>query len=125
MTNEHTPAFELVVAGRKIDQRTMPARRFKALGSELTTQLGREPTAAERIMLMNAATLSMLLEQETADLLEGKAVDHENHRKNVAALRQLLIQLGMAKKSRDITKSDATPGDAFGAAIIEANRESH
>lgn len=122
MTNEHTPAFELVVAGRKIDQRTMPARRFKALGSELTTQLGREPTAAERIMLMNAATLSMLLEQETADLLEGKAVDHENHRKNVAALRQLLIQLGFAKKSRDITKSDAAPGDAFGAAIIEANR---
>lgn len=122
MTNEHTPAFELVVAGRKIDQRTMPARRFKALGSELTTQLGREPTAAERIMLMSAATLSMLLEQETADLLEGKAVDHENHRKNVAALRQLLIQLSMAKKSRDITKSDAAPGDAFGAAIIEANK---
>jgi hypothetical protein len=117
-----TAPFELVVAGRKIDNRTAEARRFRAIGSDLTIQLGRSPTASERILLMNAATLAMLCEQATADLLEGKAVDHENHRRNVALLGQLLIKLGMAQKSRDVAKRDHAGRDVFGAALIEAQQ---
>jgi hypothetical protein len=115
------PTFELVVAGRKVDGRTTEAKRFRAIGSDLTDQLGRNPTASERLLLMNAATIAMLCEQATADLLEGKPIDHENHRRNVAMLGQLLIKLGMAAKSRDVTKRDRTVGDDFGAALIEAN----
>jgi hypothetical protein len=115
------PAFELIVAGRKVDNRTAEARRFRAIGGDLTDQLGRNPTASERLLLMNAATIAMLCEQATADLLEGKPVDQENHRRNVAMLGQLLIKLGMAAKSRDITKRDRVAADDFGAALIEAN----
>lgn len=115
------PAFELIVAGRKVDNRTVEARRFRAIGSDLTEQLGRNPTASERLLLMNAATIAMLCEQATAELLEGKPVDHENHRRNVAMLGQLLIKLGMAAKSRDVTKRDRVMADDFGAALIEAN----
>lgn len=115
------PAFDLAVAGRKVDGRTMEARRFRAIGSDLTDQLGRNPTASERLLLMNAATIAMLCEQATADLLEGKPIDQENHRRNVAMLGQLLIKLGMAQKSRDITKRDRAGTDDFGAALIEAN----
>jgi hypothetical protein len=116
------PTFDLVVAGRKVDGRTMEAKRFRSIGSDLTDQLGRNPTASERLLLMNAATIAMLCEQATADLLENKPVDQENHRRNVAMLGQLLIKLGMAAKSRDVTKRDRTAGDDFGAALIEANR---
>ncbi|RYE51668.1 MAG: hypothetical protein EOP21_00775 [Hyphomicrobiales bacterium] len=116
------PAFDLIVAGRKVDNRTAEARRFRAIGSELTEQLGRNPNASERLLLMNAATIAMLCEQATADLLEGKPIDQENHRRNVAMLGQLLIKLGMAQKSRDITKGDRSKMDYFGAALIEATR---
>jgi len=60
-----------------------------------TDQLDRNPTAAERLLLMNAATIAMLCERATADLLEGKVIDQENHRRNVAMLGQILIKLGM------------------------------
>ncbi len=116
-----TPTFDLIVAGRKIDNRTAEAKRFRAIGGDLTDQLGRNPTASERLLLMNTATIAMLCEQATADLIEGKPVDQENHRRNVAMLGQLLIKLGMAQKSRDITKRGGQSPDDFGAALIEAN----
>lgn len=113
--------FDLTVAGRKIDNRTAEARRFRALGSELMTQLGRNPNAAERMMIMNAATLAMLCERDAADLLEGKKIDPESYRRNVTLLGSVLVKLGMAMKSRDVTKRDRAGADDFGAALIEAN----
>ena len=121
MQNELEPAFELIVAGRKIDNRTAEARRFRTLGSELTMQLARSPNAAERMLIMNAATLAMLCERDAADLLEGKKIDPESYRRNVTLLGSILVKLGMAMKSRDVTKRDRTAGDDFGAALLEAS----
>jgi hypothetical protein len=111
----------LVIAGRKIDGRTIEARRFRSLAFDLAGQLQRNPTPAERALLLNAATLTTLCERFTADLLEGKPVEDEPYRRNVAALSAVLIKLGMAAKSRDVTKRDRTGADEFGAALIEAN----
>lgn len=110
----------LIVAGRKIDGRTIEARRFRALATDLGLQLQRSPTPAERLLLLNAATLATLCERFTADLLEGKPVEDEPYRRNVAALSAVLIKLGMAAKSRDVTKRDRAGMDDFGAAVIEA-----
>jgi hypothetical protein len=111
----------LIISGRKIDGRTTEAKRFRTLASELAAQLHREPTAAERALLLNAATLATLCERFTADLLEGKLTEDEPYRRNVAALSAVLIKLGMAAKSRDVTKRDRSGEDVFGAAVIEAN----
>jgi len=121
MTDD-APAFELTIAGRKIDGRTMEARRFRAIGGELQMQLRRDPSASERVLLVQAATFAMMCERASADLLEGKEIDQENYRRNVQALGAVLIKLGLAKKSRDMTKRDAAGEDDFGAALIEANR---
>ena len=121
MSELEQPGFELTVAGRKIDGRTAEARRFRVLGGDLMAQLSRNPTAAERMLIMNAATLAMLCERAAADLLEGKAIDEENYRRNVTMLGSLLVKLGMAMKSRDVTKRQSQGADAFGAALIEAN----
>jgi hypothetical protein len=111
----------LVIAGRKIDGRTMEARRFRSLATDLAAQLQRSPSPAERLLLLNAATLATMSERFTADLLEGKPVEEESYRRNVAALSAILIKLGMAAKSRDVTKRDRAGLDDFGAALIEAN----
>ncbi|WP_184032621.1 hypothetical protein [Sphingomonas endophytica] len=113
--------FDMNVAGRKIDGRTMEAKRFRSIGLELADQLGRNPSASERLLLMNTATLAMLCEQATADLLASKAVDQENYRRNVTLLGANLIKLGLAKKSRDVSKRDSAGMDDFGAALIEVN----
>ncbi|MGJ3626374.1 hypothetical protein AB5I41_04585 [Sphingomonas sp. MMS24-JH45] len=115
--------FELVVAGRKIDGRTTEAKRFRAIGTDLPSSSAHPRAHRSASLLMNAATIAMLCEQATADLLEGKVVDHENHRRNVAMLGQLLIKLGLAMKSRDVTKRDSARTDDFGAALIEASRQ--
>lgn len=111
----------LVIGGRKIDGRTIEAKRFRALIIDLTTQLERNPTASERMLLLNAATLATLCERDTADLLEGKEIDQENYRRNQQALGGVLIKLGMAAKSRDVRKRDRSGGEGFGAALLEAN----
>lgn len=111
----------LIIAGRKIDGRTTDAKRFRALATDLAAQLQRDPTPAERILLVNAATLAMLCERFAADLLEGKEVNEENYRRNLQALGNVMIKLGMAAKSRDVTKRDRAGQDDYGAAVIEAN----
>lgn len=111
----------LVIGGRKIDGRTTEAKRFRALASDLAAQLQRNPTPAERLLLLNAATFATLCERFTADLLEGKEVEEEPYRRNCAALNAVLIKLGMAMQSRDATKKGRPPLDDFGAAMIEAN----
>lgn len=112
----------LVVAGRKIDGRTIEAKRFRALITDLCLQLQRSPTASERVLLLNAATLATLCERDAADMLEGKEVDQENFRRNNQALGNVLIKLGMAAKSRDVTKRDRVGFDDFGSALIEASQ---
>lgn len=113
----------LVIGGRKIDGRTVEAKRFRSLASDLAAQLQRSPTPAERVLLMNATTLATLCERFTADLLEGKAVEDEPYRRNVSALNAVLIKLGMALQSRDSTKKGRPALDDFGAALIEANQK--
>ena len=109
-----------MIACRKIDGRTIEARRSRTLGFDLASQLQRNPTPAERLLLVNAATLATLCERFTADLLEGKPVEEEAYRRNVTALNAVLIKLGMAAKSRDMTKRDRTAVDEFGTALLEA-----
>jgi hypothetical protein len=123
MSELEQPAFELTIAGRKIDGRTVEARRFRALGGDLMSQLARNPSAAERMLILNAATLAMLCERAAADLIEGKAIDEENYRRNLTMLGSILVKLGMAMKSRDITKGSRKVADDFGAALIEANAD--
>ncbi len=117
----------LIVAGRRIDGRTTDAKRFRALASELASQLQHDPTPAERVLLVNAAALAMLCERFAADLLEGREVNEENYRRNLQALGGVMIKLGLAAKSRDVTKRDRMGADDFGAAVIEAqaNREQY
>jgi hypothetical protein len=103
-----------------VHNRTVEARRFRAIGSDLLMQLRRAPTA-DRLLINQAATLAMLREQATADMIEGQPYDQENYRRNATLLGSTLIKMGMVIKSRDVRAGDRAGRDAFGDALIEAN----
>jgi hypothetical protein len=114
--------FDLVLAGERIDGRTVMARHFRQMAGDLIAQMGNFVSPSEKMMVRHAATLSILCEMDVKKLVEGQDIDQENYRRNVQALRAGLVNLGLAKKSRDITKADGSRlYDAHTAAILEAD----
>jgi len=107
----------LEIEGEQIDGRSQAARRFKVIIGDLADQLARQPKASEALLLRNAATLAYLCDRDTARLMAGAEIDEENYRRNAQALGGVLIKLGMASKSRDVTKKGAAGGDPFADAI--------
>ncbi len=112
-----TALFTLEINGEKADGRSQPARFFKRVAGELTDQLAREPRASDAILLRQAATLAYLCDRDSARLIAGQGIDEENYRRNAQARGGVLIKLGMAQKSRDVTKGGSKGGDPFADAI--------
>lgn len=114
----------LVIGGEEIDTRRREARRYRAILKELAVQLGRDPSPSERLLLQNAATLSLLCERDTRRMITGELQEEEPFRRNVAALRGVLIGLGLAQKSRDVTKGQTRQrGSSILGEIMESGDE--
>lgn len=118
---EDIDALKLITGGNQIDARCHEARQFREIGRELALQLGRAVTPSERILLRNAATLSVLCDQDTVKMLKGDPVDQENYRRNVQTLSGLMVKLGFVKPQRLQNKGDLARGDsdAFAAALLD------
>lgn len=117
-------ASDLMIEGERVDQRSITARRWRSSLADLAMQMGEHVAPSEAMMLRRAATLAFLCERDEARLIRGDdkdVVDEENYRRNASALKASLIGLGMASKSRDVTKRDARMIDAHAAAVIEAS----
>lgn len=115
--------FNLVLAGEQVDARKKIARHFRQIIGDLGAQMGRgNVTASERLQLTNAGTLAILCERDVARLLRGEEFDEEPYRRNVQALRAALISLGLADKSRDVTKSSRKRVGFMGA-VLDAESE--
>lgn len=110
--------YDLVLNGERIDGRTQLAKRYKTIAGDLLAQLGGNVSPAEKIGLRAAAVLALLVEKDTAALLEGQEIDMEGLRRNVQVLGAQLIRLGMAQKSRDISKRASKAFDSHAAAIL-------
>ncbi|MEM1111515.1 MAG: hypothetical protein AAGI11_06375 [Pseudomonadota bacterium] len=104
--------------GKRIDLRTRQGRVWRDHIRRLAAQLGGAPTASQGILLRRAATLCLLLESDEAKLLAGKSIKSSEYRANADKLRAILLQLGLASKSRDITKADQELPDDHAALIL-------
>ena len=109
--------FSLEIAGKKVDGRLVSARAFKVIAGDLMDQLGRCPSTSEAILIRQAATLAFLCDRDTACLMSGEGFDEANYRQNAQALGAALVKLGMAQKSRDVTKRGSKASDPFADAI--------
>lgn len=69
-------------------------------------------------MLRRAAAFSALCEKDEEAIAAGEDFDQENYRRNAQALRSTLVSLGMAKKSRDVTKGDLKFLDQHTLAVL-------
>ena len=118
-----TGLFNLEIDGERADGRSQAARTFKRIAGDLTDQLARSPKPSEQLLLRNAATLAFLCDRDTARLIAGQAIDEENYRRNAQALGSVLIKLGMAAKSRDVTKGGSKGEDPFATAINATYRD--
>ncbi|WP_354077281.1 hypothetical protein [Constrictibacter sp. MBR-5] len=97
-------------------------RRYRNIFNDLARQIGRaEPAPSEVQMLRRAATLALFCERDEEAVANGDPIDQDNYRRNVAALKQVLVALGLAKKARDVTKADSRFIDQHTAALIDAD----
>lgn len=114
-------ASDLFLDGEKVDGRSLMARHYRDTFNSLALQLGEGSLApSETALLRRAATLNLLCQLDEDAIMAGEAVDQENYRRNVGALKACLVGLGMAKKSRDVTKADMRFLDQHTAAVLEA-----
>lgn len=114
-------ASDLVIDGERVDQRSITARRWRGNLADLAMQIGDHVTPSEGMLLRRAATLAFLCERDEARVMQGEEIDEEGYRRNVTALGAILVKLGLAQKSRDVTKRDARLFDAHAAAVLDAN----
>jgi hypothetical protein len=111
----------LYLAGERVDGRLVIARQYREHLNDLAAQLGNFVAHSERMVLQRAAVLALLCERDELKFLNGVDFDEEGYRRNGAALKAALVGLGMAKKSRDITKREARAFDAHAAAVLDVD----
>ena len=111
-------ASDLVLDGERVDQRSITARRWRSNLADLAMQLGDHVTPSEAMLFRRAATLAFLCERDEARVMQGDEIEEEGYRRNGAALGAMLIKLGLAAKSRDVTKRDARMIDAHAASVL-------
>jgi len=101
--------------------RRRDARKFRSIFDDLREQMSREPSASEHVMLTHAATLAFMCEEDARAIILKGNVDVESYRRNLAALRSLMIGLGLAKKSRDVTKGSFATGPSVLSQLVDGD----
>jgi len=87
------------------DGRSALARRWRDIASQLTADLGNDPSEAQSLIARRAATLGVWAEQREAELAAGGQLDIVAYTTATNSLRRLLADLGLERRARDITPS--------------------
>ena len=80
---------------RKIDGRTGPAKRSRALIAAYESQMGDALSPATRSLIARAVAIEISLEAIEADQIAGKPIDAEKHARLAGSLARLLDRLGL------------------------------
>ena len=114
----------LVIGGREVDGRTLAARRYKAVCSDLARDLGVEPTAAQWLLINRAASLVTQLETLEQRVACGELVDAKDYTAMSNTLVRVLTTVGLGRKPKDVTPAPKGPTiDAHARAVTEAEHE--
>lgn len=93
------------VALAGVDGRSMMARRFREITATIESDLGGDLSEAQRHLVARAATLACWCEERESELAQGQEFDAAQYATISNALRRLLADLGLERKSRDVTPS--------------------
>jgi len=88
-----------------VDGRTTQARRFKEIFTNIAQDMGGDPTEAQKAIAARAATLAVWCEQAEVEFASGGELDVATYSTVSNAMRRLLTDLGLERRSRDVTPS--------------------
>jgi hypothetical protein len=113
----HIPST-LVIGGKEVDGRTLPARRYRSVCSEIASDLGGDPSAGQWLIINRAAGLTVQCELLDQAMLTGAAVDVAQYTTLTNSLVRTLKTLGLERHAKDV--SPAAIIDAHAAAVRES-----
>jgi hypothetical protein len=108
----------LVIGGKEIDGRTIPARRYRSLCTDLARDMGDDPSAAQWLLICRCAALTVQAELLDQQIVTGGEVDVAAYTALTGALTRTLKTLGLERRAKDI--SPAATIDAHAAAVRES-----
>lgn len=92
-----------VLAG--VDGRSLMARRFREIVTNLESDLGGDLSEAQRHLVARSATLAIWCEGRETELAAGGDFDASTYATIANALRRLLADLGLERRIRNVTPS--------------------
>lgn len=108
----------LVIGGKEVDGRTLPARRYRDLCNDIASDLGGDPSAGQWLIINRAAGLTVQCELLDQAILKGEPVDIAAYTTLTNALVRTLKTLGLERRARDVTPGATL--DAHAAAVRDA-----
>ncbi len=96
-----TNGSRLFVEG--LDGRSALARRYRDLVAEFTSDIGGDPSEAQKQLIRRAASLSTWCEAQEVHLANGEDVDIGPLTTAANSLRRILQDIGFERRPRDIT----------------------
>jgi hypothetical protein len=88
-----------------VDGRSVLARRYRDILSQLTSDIGGDPSEAQSIIIRRATQLAVWCEQAEAEAAGGKDLNIGEYATATNTLRRLLADLGLERRMRDVTPS--------------------
>jgi hypothetical protein len=88
-----------------VDGRSLVARRFREIYLNIESDIGGDPSEAQRHLMARAATLALWCEERETELAAGAEFDAGAYATISNALRRLLGDLGLERRMRDVTPS--------------------
>lgn len=98
----------LVIGGREVDGRTIPARRYKAVCLELASDVGGDPTTGQWLLIQRAAGLTVQCELLDQHIASGQAVDPDTYARLTGSLIRTLTTLGIRRSAREVPDDGRT-----------------
>lgn len=87
----------------EIDGRSAIARRYRDLVAEFTSDIGGDPTEAQKQLIRRAASLSTWAEAQEVKLANGEDIEIGPLTTAANSLRRILQDIGLERRSRDVT----------------------
>lgn len=84
-----------IISLRRVDGRTIIARRYREVVERLLSELGPNPTAAQEQLARRAATIMLWCEQRESEAATGVDIDMATFVTATNALRRVLSTLGI------------------------------
>jgi hypothetical protein len=112
-----------------LDQRTRAAQRVNDVMGAIESDLGGSDhlSTAQRVLIQRCAVMAAIIEDQEARFARGEPIDIGPYTTLVNSLRRVLADLGLERRSRDVTMDLATyvrerygqPDDVIDGEVIE------